>query len=157
MDSRAEVNPRVAPTPAKRRSRADLVALAWRLASLVLKRPGLGIEAICGALGVTRPDLKVPLRLAQASQLVQTRGRAGATRYFATPTMEARSQAVAIGSMWRATPAPRASRKRRTTPGARSPVSGWGAVAVSIRKYGNGHGVGQQHERQFDEERDGDR
>jgi hypothetical protein len=143
---------RVAPIAATRRSRAELVVLVQRLASLVLRRPGLGIMEISRALRVPQAVLKVPLRLALSCQLLRTEGRACATRYFATPHMESNPRAATRERLWQA----RRARVAR--------ASEWQAVAISIRRFGSSPGrpdrapeQGQQPERHDGKEHDGDR
>lgn len=78
-----------AASPGRRRTPADLDALARRVAIVVRAHPGLRIAELAERLGTPTRHLSVPLRKLVAEGAIQARGRRRATTYVATAAPEA--------------------------------------------------------------------
>lgn len=79
----------VAVSPGRRRTPADLDALARRVATVVQAHPGLRIAELAERLGTPTRHLSVPLRKLVAEGAIQARGRRRATTYVATAAPDA--------------------------------------------------------------------
>ena len=71
-----------AGTGGRRRARAELSAVAERLYRTVCARPGEGIVALAGELGVSARELQRPMALLRQSGRVRSVGQRHLTRYY---------------------------------------------------------------------------
>ena len=65
-----------------KRTSTDLEQTAAMFAAYVTKNPGLRIEQINKALGLTTKDLALPIRKLLAAKRIKTKGKKRSTTYF---------------------------------------------------------------------------
>lgn len=68
----------------RRRSAADLDQRSGEFLGFVTQNPGLRMEEIKAALGLTTKDLQLPVRKLLRHRAVRVEGRLRGTRYYAT-------------------------------------------------------------------------
>ena len=74
--------PRSARTPARRRSREELVALEERLYEAIRRQPGETMEVLASAVGSTSRALRRPARRLRHDGRIRSIGQRQYTRYF---------------------------------------------------------------------------
>ena len=69
-------------SPGEKRSPTELVRLTEKLGAYIRAHPGMGVEAISRALGVSTRELALPTKRLMAENRVRTRGQKRATKYY---------------------------------------------------------------------------